>query len=75
MPRNYNRGGGRGQKTYQGRDQGKGLTPYQGRARVFGYFACPQCKRKWMSGARPCTAAACLALLPPRTRSTRALYR
>jgi len=32
------------------RRQGKGLTPYQGFKRTFGYFKCPQCKRKWMSG-------------------------
>lgn len=29
---------------------GKGLTPYQGHGRAFGYFQCPTCDRKWMSG-------------------------
>jgi hypothetical protein len=28
----------------------KGLTPYQGRGRAFGYFKCPTCDREWMSG-------------------------
>lgn len=27
-----------------------GLTPYQGKKRVFGYFKCPTCRRRWMSG-------------------------
>ncbi|XP_033109341.1 zinc finger CCHC domain-containing protein 24-like [Anneissia japonica] len=30
--------------------QGKGLTPYQGKKRVFGEFRCPKCNRMWMSG-------------------------
>ena len=29
---------------------GKGLTPYQGSDRVFGFFRCPKCKRDWRSG-------------------------
>lgn len=30
--------------------KGKGLTPYQGSNRVFGYFRCEGCQRHWMSG-------------------------
>eukprot|EP00794_Sanderia_malayensis_P007606 gene7606-8446_t len=29
---------------------GRGLTPYQGKDRVYGDFQCPQCKHKWSSG-------------------------
>jgi hypothetical protein len=27
----------------------KGLTPYQGDKRVFGFYKCPDCSRKWQS--------------------------
>lgn len=29
----------------------RGLTPYQGSKRCFGYYKCSRCGRKWMSGA------------------------
>lgn len=35
---------------HKGRREGKGLTPYQGPKRCFGFYQCPKCQRKWMSG-------------------------
>eukprot|EP00956_Cyclotella_meneghiniana_P020832 scaffold37218_cov52-Cyclotella_meneghiniana.AAC.6 len=29
---------------------GKGLTPYQGGRRCYGYFKCKSCSKKWESG-------------------------
>ncbi len=30
--------------------KGSGLTPYQGTRRVYGYFQCQSCGKKWESG-------------------------
>ncbi|KAJ8037404.1 Zinc finger CCHC domain-containing protein 24 [Holothuria leucospilota] len=36
--------------SHKGTKTGKGLTPYQGKKRVFGEFRCRKCSRLWMSG-------------------------